>query len=82
MISLNNNNINNIIKDKMFKNMSYTHNLVRSKNGGFSLYIYTRRDIRLQNINMVIYTNKLIDGVMFDCNLEDHINYKRNNKQW
>jgi hypothetical protein len=55
----------------MFKNMHHTHKLIRSQpNNSFILHVYINRNNKLPRSNLIVYSNKLLDGMIFNCNLE------------
>lgn len=56
----------------MFKNMYYTHKSFEHPfKKSFALHIYLYRFNELQRTNLTILSNKILDGVIYNCNLEE-----------
>jgi hypothetical protein len=56
----------------MFKKMYHTHKLFKSPyDESFMLHIYVSRTCKLPKSRLTIFSNKILYGVIFNCNLEE-----------
>ncbi len=68
---------------KLFKHMSHTYKISKipyyPSNFGYTVFLYTKMNCELHNMNLNIFTNKIIDCAKYDLNLEEYSNnYKKN----